>query len=352
MATPGQNGAYWIRLHLAEFDDPRWLIIESFPEVADAVQIIYIRLLVLAGKCNSGGMLILPGGKPYGEAELAAVLRRQPATVRAALQMLENYGFIERVGDPPVLALPAWHDQDVDALSQLAEKRKKDAERKRQKRSEVKQLQMSVDVSADIPRIVRPQSKSKNKSNKTAAAAYPPAAAIPSAVDQNPTIPPPEVLAVAIDQLPPPARLDCLAVVQKHQHLTPEVLISNILLLADRLISQKSKYIPNPAGWLINALREDWAAPQRQADAEAAVVKNRAAAQKRKQEEAEERDRSAELQRQAQLLRQLEGLKPQQKKEIEQLANDMFRRIGGSADPVRLACLADAVEGYLGGEAA
>ncbi len=72
-----QNGAYWIRLHLAEFDDPRWLIIESFPEVADAVQIIYIKLLCLAGKCNARGLLLLPGGQPYGEAELAAVLRRQ-----------------------------------------------------------------------------------------------------------------------------------------------------------------------------------------------------------------------------------------------------------------------------------
>lgn len=96
----GENGAYWIKLNVSEFDDPRWLIIESFPEVADAVEVIYIKLLCLAGKANDGGKLILPGpgGKPYGEAELAAVLRKQPATVRAALQLLENYGFLEREG--------------------------------------------------------------------------------------------------------------------------------------------------------------------------------------------------------------------------------------------------------------
>jgi predicted phage replisome organizer len=145
MATPGQNGAYWIRLHLVTFDDPRWLIIESYPEVADSVQIIYVKLLILAGKCNSGGHLLLPGGKPYGEAELAAVLRRQPTTVRAALQMLENYGFVERTGDPPVLFLPDWQEQDVDALALLADRRQRDAERKKKKYNENKQLGFSAE---------------------------------------------------------------------------------------------------------------------------------------------------------------------------------------------------------------
>jgi predicted phage replisome organizer len=151
----GTNGAYWIRLHLAEFDDPRWFIIESFPEVADTVQIIYIRLLVLAGKCNAGGHLLLPGGKPYGEAELAAVLRRQPTTVRAALQILENYGFVERTGDPPVLFLPAWQEQDVDALALLADRRRRDAERKKKKYHENKQLGFSADSPRRNPRRIR-----------------------------------------------------------------------------------------------------------------------------------------------------------------------------------------------------
>ncbi|MGE3548989.1 MAG: phage replisome organizer N-terminal domain-containing protein [Geobacter sp.] len=354
MATPGQNGAYWIRLHLAEFDDPRWLIIESFPEVADAVQIIYVRLLILAGKCNSGGMLLIPGagGKPYGEVELAAVLRRQPATVRAALQMLENYGFVERVGDPPVLALPAWQDQDVDALALLANKRQRDAERKRLKRSEIKQLQASADTSADVSRNVRSHSKTKSNNQKTAATkAGQPAAAISSAAhDQNLNTPSPEVMA-AIDKLPLTARLDCLNVALDYQHLPLEVLTSNIHRLAGRLASSKSKLIPNPGGWLQKALVWDYAASQRRTDAEAIAAKNRALDKKQEEAETDERARREELQRQAQLLQALQELDPDARAEVEREAEKRMRQIGAGSEPMRLACLAQAVGNYINGGA-
>ncbi len=273
--APGTNGAYWIRLHLAEFDDPRWLIIESFPEVADTVQIIYIRLLVLAGKCNAGGHLLLPSGKPYGEAELAAVLRRQPATIHAALQMLESYGFVERVGDPPELALPAWLEQDVDALALLAERRQKDAERKRIKRNEIKRLQVSADTSADVPGNVRQQSKKKSKIQTKAAATQETAAAdSPPAQDQKTNHPPSEVMQ-AIEALPPAHHPECLAVVLERLNLPVEVLISNIQLLANRLASAKAKGIDNPSGWLIDALSVDYAAQERQAQAEAIAKQQR-----------------------------------------------------------------------------
>lgn len=155
--APGSNGAYWLRLHLATFDDPRWLVIESFPEMADTVEIIYVRLLILAGRCNAGGTLVLPDGRPYSDVELAAVLRRQLPTARAAIEMLERYGFVEWVGEPPTLLLPAWAEQDVDALALLAERRDRDAKRKREKRSKNKELPASADVSTDNPRNVRAQ---------------------------------------------------------------------------------------------------------------------------------------------------------------------------------------------------
>ncbi len=352
MATPGTNGAYWIRLHLAEFDDPRWLIVESFPEVADAVQIIYVKLLILAGKCNAGGMLVLPGGHPYSEGELAAVLRRQPATVRAALQMLENYGFVERVGDPPALALPAWHDQDVDALALLADKRQRDAERKRTKRSKIKQLQASADVSADIPRNVRSQSNNKNQLlEKAAAETRQPAAISPKAQVQNPATPSPEVIS-AIDRLPSSVRLDCLAVAIMSKHLPKEVLISNIQLLTDRLNSDKPNPIPNPGGWLRNALKHDWASTQRQKEAEATTEKNRVQAQKQAEAEQEQKERREELRRQAQLLLRLEEMAPRIRAEIEAEAERRMRRIGGSNDLVYQACLADVIAERNGGTTA
>ncbi len=260
--------------------------------------------------------------------------------------MLMNYGFAEWVGDPPVIFLPAWLEQDVDALALLAVKRQKDAERKRIKRSEIKQLQASADVSADIPRNVRShsKSKSKNKSKKTAAGSA--AASLPSAQDQ-PT-PSPEI-SESIDLLPNVARHDCLSVVMDHLHLPPEVLASNIQLLAGRLSGPKAKPIPNPGGWLVKALAADWAASLRQAETENATAKNRAAAKKQQEAEQEERERRAELQRQAHLLRQLEGLDPRAREEVEAKAAERMRQIGAGAEPMRLACLAQATENYING---
>lgn len=352
MATPGQNGAQWLKLHLATFDDPRWLIIESFPELADPAQVIYIRLLILAGKCNAGGLLLLPGGKPYGEDELAAVLRRKPTTVKAVLQMLEAYGFVEWVGDPPTLTLLAWHEQDVDALALLAERRQKDAERKRIKRSEINHLPVSADTSADVPRNVRAQSKKKRKIKTTATPEPEPAAAdLPQDQDQNPTSAPHEILA-AIDLLPAGARPDCLAVAVKHQHLQVEVLASNIKLLASRLASLKSKPIPRPGGWLVNALEHDLAAPERQAQAETQAAKAQAAQRRQEETEREERERLEELQRQRQLLLLLEGLDPVTREQIEAQAAEKMRQIGAEGEQVRQAYLLAATEEHISGRAA
>lgn len=349
MATPGQNGAQWLKLHLATFDDPRWLIIESFPELADPAQVIYIRLLILAGKCNAGGLLLLPGGKPYGEDELAAVLRRKPTTTKAVLQMLEAYGFVEWVGDPPTLALPAWQEQDVDALALLAERRQKDAARKRIRRSEIKQLPMSADTSADVPRNVREQSKKKSKI-KTTAATEPAAAISPSAQNQNPA--PPEVMA-AIEVLPLAHRPECLAVVMGRLNLPIEVLTSNIQRLANRLASPKANDIDDPASWLKMALKVDYAAPERQAKAEVKAAKEQAAQRRQEEAEREERERQEELQRQAQLLQALGDLDPATREQIEAKAAQQMRQIGATGEQVRLAYLAQAMENHInGGDAA
>lgn len=249
--TPGTNGAYWIRLHLAEFDDPSWLIIESFPEVADTVQIIYVKLLCLAGKCNSEGLLLLPGGKPYGEAELAAVLRRQPTTISAALQMLEGYGFVERVGDPPALALPAWLHQDVDALALLADKRQRDAERKRIKRSEIKQLQASADTSADVPRNVRTQRQRQRQRQKTTAdAAVPPAAPLPSN-----TLPP--ELQSAVGSLPQAIQSNVQDVLRDEPG-SIETKLAALQLLQARLAAGK---VANAGAYLRTAIQGRYSLP-------------------------------------------------------------------------------------------
>jgi hypothetical protein len=192
---------------------------------------------------------------------------------------------------------------------------------------------------------------SSSNSNSSSKSVTPAAAISPAAQDQNPTPPPDDVMA-AIDRLPPSARPDCLVVVQDHLHLNPEVLISNIQLLAGRMSGSKAKPIDNPGGWLKKALAGDYAAPERQAQAETRVAKIQAAQRRQALQEQEERERLAELQRQAQLLRFLRGLDPATREQIEAVAAEQMRQIGAEGEQVRLAYLLAATEEHINGGAA
>jgi predicted phage replisome organizer len=154
------NEVFWVRMFCAEFDDPRWLAIEQLPD-ADAVQMIYVRMLMLAGRSNAGGLLLLHESLPYDVTTLSAVLRRTTPVVQFALATLERFKFIEVVDN--VIAITAWDRlQPTNELARIAVRRDKDKLRKRTQREKTRsQLQLSskdasADNSADSPRKSRP----------------------------------------------------------------------------------------------------------------------------------------------------------------------------------------------------
>jgi len=75
----------WIKLSTNVFNDEKIKIIESMPE-KDSILIIWIKLLILAGKTNEHGYIYLTESIPYTEETLAAVLNRPLNTIRLALE--------------------------------------------------------------------------------------------------------------------------------------------------------------------------------------------------------------------------------------------------------------------------
>ncbi|NLC26147.1 MAG: replication protein, partial [Fastidiosipila sp.] len=71
----------WIKITTNMFDDEKIDFIESLPE-ADAILIIWIKLLTLAGKCNAGGFIYLADNIPYTEEMLTHKFKRPLNTVR------------------------------------------------------------------------------------------------------------------------------------------------------------------------------------------------------------------------------------------------------------------------------
>lgn len=84
----------WIKLKIDMFDDEKIKVIQNMPD-GDALLVIWIRLLTLAGKTNDGGYLYLSENLPYTEDMLAIILGKNLSTIRLALKTFEQLKMIE-----------------------------------------------------------------------------------------------------------------------------------------------------------------------------------------------------------------------------------------------------------------
>jgi predicted phage replisome organizer len=109
----------WIKLSTSIFDDEKIAIIESMPE-ADSLLVMWVKLLIAAGKCNSGGWIWLEEDRPYSDEMLAAVLRRPLNTVRLALQTFQQLGMVELSGRG-ILILSWEKHQNVEGMERVRE---------------------------------------------------------------------------------------------------------------------------------------------------------------------------------------------------------------------------------------
>ena len=125
-------GVSWIKLTTNIFDDEKIKIIDSMPD-HDAVLVIWIKLLTLAGKSNCGGCLYVSEAMPYTDEMLAAVFARPLQTVKMALGIFESLGMIERHS---AIYLVNWEKHQNEAALEVI--RESDRERKRIQRDKNK----------------------------------------------------------------------------------------------------------------------------------------------------------------------------------------------------------------------
>lgn len=108
----------WIKLNLAMFSNRKIRYIRHLPE-GNNIVLIWIMLLVLAGKCNSGGMIFLTENVPYTTETLSDELGFETATVTLALRVLEELGMIQGGG---ALCIANWEEyQNIDAMDRVRE---------------------------------------------------------------------------------------------------------------------------------------------------------------------------------------------------------------------------------------
>ena len=110
----------WIKICTDIFDDEKILLIEALPE-ADAIIVIWFKLLCLAGKHNNSGVFMMNDKLAYTDEMLSTIFRRNINTVRLALNTFESFGMIELIDN--VITIPNWEKhQSLDKLEQAREK--------------------------------------------------------------------------------------------------------------------------------------------------------------------------------------------------------------------------------------
>ena len=123
----------WIKLRIDMFDDEKIKIIQSMPE-GDAILVIWIRIIALAGKCNSNGLVLVEDEFPYTDEMLSVIFGKPLSTVKLALATFEKFRMIENTEKGIYITNFDKH-QNIEGLDRIREQNRirKQRERERKK---------------------------------------------------------------------------------------------------------------------------------------------------------------------------------------------------------------------------
>lgn len=109
----------WVKLTTDMFDNRKVKYLRKLPD-GNNIVLIWVMLLTMAGRCNSGGMIFLTENVPYTPKMLADELDFEENTVILALQALENLDMI--VTDNGFFTIAGWEEyQNTDRLAEIRE---------------------------------------------------------------------------------------------------------------------------------------------------------------------------------------------------------------------------------------
>lgn len=158
----------WIKLAADIFDNRKIRQIEALPD-GDAIIVIWLKLLCLAGTINDGGLVYFTREIPYTEEMLATQFCRPLQTVKLALQVFEGFGMIETTDD--ILHVCNWEKyQSADGLEKIREQTRERVKRFR-KAQKMELLECNVTSNATVTQsnaldIESESEKEKKEKNK------------------------------------------------------------------------------------------------------------------------------------------------------------------------------------------
>ena len=119
----------WIKLTTDMFDNRKIKHLRRLPD-GNSIVLIWVMLLTMAGRCNSGGMIFLTENIPYTPKMLADELDFEENTVQLALEALEQFNMI--VTDGRYLTIAGWEEyQNIEGMDRIREQNRIRKQRQR-----------------------------------------------------------------------------------------------------------------------------------------------------------------------------------------------------------------------------
>ena len=166
----------WIKINVDMFDDEKIKIIQSMPE-GDALLVVWIKLITLAGKTNDSGYVYIAENMPYTDEMLSVIMNKPLNTIRLALDTFIKLGMIEN-DVKGIYLLNFEKHQSLDKLEKIKEQNRLRAKRFRDKQKGLPEpteddvtlritqsnaIDIDKDIEEDIDKEINKERKKKEK---------------------------------------------------------------------------------------------------------------------------------------------------------------------------------------------
>lgn len=108
----------WIKISCDIFNDEAIKLIEQMPD-GDAIIVIWLKLLITAGKINDNGYLYFKKEIPYTDEMLSTIFCRPLNTIRLALRTFENFGMIQIVNEQGIFITNWEKYQNIEGMEKI-----------------------------------------------------------------------------------------------------------------------------------------------------------------------------------------------------------------------------------------
>ena len=148
----------WIKITTDMFDDEKIKVIENMPD-GDSVLVIWLRLLILAGRCNNNGIISFTKDMPYTEKMLSQIFRMSEHTIKYAIETVTRYNMVT-INNDGFLEIINWDKhQNTTRMNIIKEQTKLRVKRYREHNKALSYDNCNADVTQGVTQEKRNRSK-------------------------------------------------------------------------------------------------------------------------------------------------------------------------------------------------